>query len=188
VTDELLALASSLAVQAGIMVRDGRAAAGIATADTKSSSTDVVTEFDRRLAQAKLALNEQGLTVALYDENPDPKAYVSVVPTSAVTGEGVPDLLATIVNLTQTMMAARLTYVDDTQCTVLEVKVGERGAERRRESAARRPHTRPPPFSLPLSSPIGHRGPGHHRGRRPHQRHPRPLHRLRERQGRPPPS
>ncbi len=29
------------------MVCDGRAAAGIATADTKSSSTDVVTEFDR---------------------------------------------------------------------------------------------------------------------------------------------
>jgi myo-inositol-1(or 4)-monophosphatase len=45
--DELLALASELAVRAGRMVRDGRAARGVSTAATKSSSTDVVTEFDR---------------------------------------------------------------------------------------------------------------------------------------------
>jgi myo-inositol-1(or 4)-monophosphatase len=45
--DELLALASGLAVRAGRMVRDGRAARGVSTAATKSSSTDVVTEFDR---------------------------------------------------------------------------------------------------------------------------------------------
>jgi myo-inositol-1(or 4)-monophosphatase len=45
--DELLGLASSLATSAGHMVRDGRAADGISTAVTKSSTTDVVTEFDR---------------------------------------------------------------------------------------------------------------------------------------------
>lgn len=44
---ELLTLATRLAVQAGRMVRDGRAAHGIAVRDTKSSNTDVVTEFDR---------------------------------------------------------------------------------------------------------------------------------------------
>ena len=43
---ELLELASGLAVRAGRMVREGRAATGISTADTKSSATDVVTEFD----------------------------------------------------------------------------------------------------------------------------------------------
>jgi myo-inositol-1(or 4)-monophosphatase len=45
--DELLALASELAVRAGRMVRDGRAARGVSAAATKTSSTDVVTEFDR---------------------------------------------------------------------------------------------------------------------------------------------
>jgi len=44
---ELLELAAELATRAGRMVRDGRADTGISTADTKSSATDVVTEFDR---------------------------------------------------------------------------------------------------------------------------------------------
>jgi myo-inositol-1(or 4)-monophosphatase len=44
---DLLDLARGLAVQAGQMVMLGRASSGIADADTKSSSTDVVTEFDR---------------------------------------------------------------------------------------------------------------------------------------------
>lgn len=45
--DELLSLATNLAVEAGRMVRDGRAERGIHATDTKSSSTDMVTEFDR---------------------------------------------------------------------------------------------------------------------------------------------
>jgi myo-inositol-1(or 4)-monophosphatase len=45
--DDLLGLASRLAVRAGQMVMQGRAAQGIADAGTKSSRTDVVTEFDR---------------------------------------------------------------------------------------------------------------------------------------------
>ncbi len=44
---ELLTLASDLALAAGAMVRDGRAERGIATATTKSSATDMVTEFDK---------------------------------------------------------------------------------------------------------------------------------------------
>ena len=35
----------------------------------------------------------QGLNVALYWKNPDPRTFVNVVPTSAITGEGIPDLL-----------------------------------------------------------------------------------------------
>ena len=46
-------------------------------------------EFERRMQQAVLALNEQGLNVALYWSNPDPRKYVNIVPTSAITGEGV---------------------------------------------------------------------------------------------------
>lgn len=44
---ELLALASKLALAAGDMVRNGRAERGISAADTKSSATDMVTEFDK---------------------------------------------------------------------------------------------------------------------------------------------
>ena len=46
-------------------------------------------EFEKRLQQSTLNLNEQGLNVALYWANPDPRKYVNIVPTSAITGEGV---------------------------------------------------------------------------------------------------
>ena len=45
-------------------------------------------EFEKRLQQSTLNLNEQGLNVALYWANPDPRKYVNIVPTSAITGEG----------------------------------------------------------------------------------------------------
>jgi translation initiation factor 5B len=47
------------------------------------------------------------------------------VPTSAVTGEGICDLLWLFVRITQTMMMDRLMFVEELQCTVLEVKVVE---------------------------------------------------------------
>lgn len=45
--EALLQLAIDLALQAGHLARDGRAQHGIATTDTKSSVTDMVTEFDK---------------------------------------------------------------------------------------------------------------------------------------------
>ena len=50
-------------------------------------------EFKRRADEAILQLNEQGLNAKLYWENDDLAHTVSLVPTSAVSGEGVPDLL-----------------------------------------------------------------------------------------------
>ncbi|KAK9915050.1 hypothetical protein WJX75_004126 [Coccomyxa subellipsoidea] len=85
----------------------------------------VKTEFEQRLRQSILNLNEQGLNVALYWKNPDVKKYVNIVPTSAISGEGIPDMLQLLVKLTQSMMAERLMYISEIQCTVLEVKVVE---------------------------------------------------------------
>jgi hypothetical protein len=47
-----------------------------------------------------------------------PIRYVNVVPTSAITGEGISDLLQLMVKLTQSMMGERLTLLSETQCTV----------------------------------------------------------------------
>ena len=47
------------------------------------------------------------------------------MPTSAISGEGIPDLLQLMVKLTQSMMAERLALLPETQCTVLEVKTLE---------------------------------------------------------------
>ena len=64
-------------------------------------SEHTMSEFKDRMKKSMLDLNEQGLNVALYWENPDIRKYVNIVPTSAITGEGIPDLLQLLVKLTQ---------------------------------------------------------------------------------------
>ena len=69
---------------------------------------------------AVLNLNEQGLNVALYWKNPDPRKYVNIVPTSAISGEGIPDMLQLVVQLTQvSLFIANVQYPDLTlpSCT-----------------------------------------------------------------------
>lgn len=72
-----------------------------------------------------LAFAEQGLNSVLYYENKNFARNVSLVPTSAITGEGVPDMIMLLVNLTQQRMSDRLMYLSELECTVLEVKVVE---------------------------------------------------------------
>ena len=68
-------------------------------------------------------LMEQGLNAKLYWKNDDLAHTVSLVPTSAHTGEGIPDLLRMLITLTQTRLEESLMFMDVLQCTVLEVKV-----------------------------------------------------------------
>lgn len=85
----------------------------------------VQNEFKDRLEKTKLALAEQGLNSELFYENKNMSRYVSLVPTSAHTGEGIPDMLKLLVELTQNRMAEKLMYLSSLECTVLEVKVVE---------------------------------------------------------------
>lgn len=79
-------------------------------------------EFQTRYNNVMLQLNERGLNCSLYWENDDPRTSVSIVPTSALTGEGVPDLLYMILKLTQDLMGAKLECREELECTVIEVK------------------------------------------------------------------
>jgi translation initiation factor 5B len=79
-------------------------------------------EFKDRTSRVILQLNEQGLNASLYWENDDPLNTISLIPTSAVSGEGVPDLLYNIITITQEMLIEQLMYMEYVQCTVLEVK------------------------------------------------------------------
>ena len=69
-------------------------------------SEHTMSEFRDRMKKCMLDLNEQGLNVALYWENPDIRKYVNIVPTSAITGEGIPDLLQLLVKLTQVSLGS----------------------------------------------------------------------------------
>lgn len=88
-------------------------------------SKSVQGEFHNRYEQIKLALAEQGLNSELYFQNKNMSKYVSIVPTSAVTGEGVPDLLWLLLELTQKRMSKQLMYLSKVAATILEVKVVE---------------------------------------------------------------
>ncbi|KAG6240456.1 hypothetical protein E4U25_007950 [Claviceps purpurea] len=82
-------------------------------------------EFKKRLDETKLAFAEQGFNSELFYENKSMSKFVSLVPTSAHTGEGIPDMLKLIVQLTQERMVGSLMYLSEVQATVLEVKAIE---------------------------------------------------------------
>ncbi len=85
----------------------------------------VQNEFRDRLEKTKVAFAEQGFNAELYCENRSMAKNVSLVPTSAHTGEGIPDMLKLLVSLTQERMTNKLMYLSEVECTVLEVKVIE---------------------------------------------------------------
>ena len=82
-------------------------------------------EFRDRLEKTKVLFAEQGFNAELYYENKSMAKNVSLVPTSAHTGEGIPDMLRLLVTLTQERMTNKLMYLSEVECTVLEVKVIE---------------------------------------------------------------
>lgn len=82
-------------------------------------------EFEDRVAKTIVAFAEEGLNACLYYENKNFARNVSLVPTSARTGEGIPDMIMLLVNLTQQRMSDSLMYLSELECTVLEVKMIE---------------------------------------------------------------
>lgn len=94
------------------------------TRDSLAKQTNVQrTEFDRRVEEAKLALQQEGFNSELYWKNEDIRKYISIVPTSAITGEGIPDLLMLLLSLPQKLLVERLMYNSILEATLLEVKV-----------------------------------------------------------------
>ncbi|KAE8905623.1 Eukaryotic translation initiation factor [Phytophthora fragariae] len=91
----------------------------------KHQNEHVIREFEDRMKSIIVEFAEQKLNAEVYWRNKDLARTVSLIPTSAISGEGVPDLLMMLTRLTQERMAKSLAFVDILQCTVLEVKVIE---------------------------------------------------------------
>jgi translation initiation factor 5B len=79
-------------------------------------------EFETRSRDILLQFSEEGFNSQIHFRNDDQRRYVSVVPTSAKTGEGVCDLLYLKIKLVQRFMENKVTFKDALACTVLEVK------------------------------------------------------------------
>ncbi|KAK1274183.1 hypothetical protein QJS04_geneDACA009741 [Acorus gramineus] len=91
----------------------------------KEQSKDVQNEFKMRVSKIITEFMEQGLNTELYYKNKEMGETSSIVPTSAISGEGIPDLLLLLVQWAQRTMVEKLTFHKELQCTVLEVKVIE---------------------------------------------------------------
>ena len=92
----------------------------------KEQPANTVTEFRNRALDAKVQLQEQGINSNIYWEMGDDDwmntDFVPLVPTSAVTGEGVQDLLMLLCQMAQRKLWRQLMWHANLQCTVLEVK------------------------------------------------------------------
>jgi len=86
----------------------------------------VKAEFEDRVNKVIADFAEQNLNAMLYYKTKDMKemrSFVQLVPTSAITGEGIPDLLSLVIQLTQKLMESQLFFEpEDLRASVLEVK------------------------------------------------------------------
>jgi len=92
----------------------------------KEQPSGTISEFRSRALKAKVQLQEQGVNSNLYWEmgaedwtNSD---FIPLVPTSAVTGEGVQDVLMLLCQMAQRKIWKKIMWCANLQATVLEVK------------------------------------------------------------------
>ena len=89
----------------------------------REQSEDARRELDTRMYDIIGTLSQLGFRADRYDRVRDFMRTVAIVPVSAKTGEGIPDLIAVLVGLTQQYLTERLrTTEGPAKGTVLEVK------------------------------------------------------------------
>ncbi|XP_077440575.1 eukaryotic translation initiation factor 5B isoform X1 [Vanacampus margaritifer] len=91
-------------------------------ATLKKQKKNTKDEFDERAKAIIVEFAQQSLNAALFYENKDPRTFVSLVPTSAHSGDGIGNLIALLVELTQTMLARRVAHCEELRAQVMEVK------------------------------------------------------------------
>jgi translation initiation factor 5B len=95
---------------------------GSSLGSLKSQSGYTQDLYDQYFNRVQKDFAQHGILIQNYWENIDPRYNQSVVPTSAITGEGIPDLLGYITDYCQTSLEEKITPKEDFNCTVMEVK------------------------------------------------------------------
>ena len=89
----------------------------------KAQSPEVQTELDNRLYTIIGTLSRLGFKSERFDRVADFRQNLAIVPVSAKTGEGIPELLAIVTGLTQSYLSDELSVTSGpARGTVLEVK------------------------------------------------------------------
>lgn len=107
---------------------DWKAKPNASLADTMRQQTNFAKQhFDKLFSGIKNEFMKLSLNIELYSKlqfgQNDKLTAIPVIPTSAITGEGIPDLLFIIMIMTQNKISSKLISKEELQCTVLEVKV-----------------------------------------------------------------
>ena len=86
---------------------------------------NVKDEFENRYNFVVTQLAEQGLNACTFYNNKDVRTYINMVPTSAISGDGMMDLLFLLTTLPSKMLVDQIMYHENLESTVLEVKAIE---------------------------------------------------------------
>ncbi len=81
---------------------------------------NTMSDFDTRLSQTKLQLMENGINSELYWNNSSLDDTVSICPTSAITGEGICNLLGYLLDYSQTQLESKIVINDELNCIVMD--------------------------------------------------------------------
>ncbi len=90
----------------------------------QNQSSNALQLFDQKMYLLVGSLFEQGFQSERFDRLTDFTKQVAIVPVSAITGQGLSELLMTLVGLAQKFLTARLTTEDSSiaRGTILEIK------------------------------------------------------------------
>ncbi len=91
----------------------------------KKQESNTKAEFKNLINLTMNQLLVEGIKTSLFYENKNPRKIVSIVPTSAITGDGIGDLIRLVLGLSNQYMKQKMIITDEIVCTVLEVKATE---------------------------------------------------------------
>jgi translation initiation factor 5B len=78
-------------------------------------------EFETRFKQIQTQIMQQGLNCELMWKNTSPEDTINIIPISAISGHGIPDLLDNIIQYSQTILKEYLIWKPELECDIMEI-------------------------------------------------------------------
>ena len=86
----------------------------------KKQTKSVIQTIEAYLEDIKYELSKEDINCEFYFKNKKPNSVYSIVPISSKTKEGLSDLLALLVYISQNWMNKKITYIDQIDATIME--------------------------------------------------------------------